>query len=147
MDSMEQGQATTTPCDFFELFHHKHLTLEVVEGVLQITLEGFVFITFRITLHNLLPSDVLARWNFTQNLLFHRTHPRFRLQTKQHRDVSFGGVADAIVKQPAHDDIRVQLNIGPIVESKLANSIEQFLLFLEQYMFVKGGETVFVLVE
>ena len=102
---MEQGQAATATSHFFELFYHEHLPLKVAQCVLQIPLQGFVFVSLGVALHDLLASDVFTGWYFAQDFLFHRTHPGFRLQSKQHRNVSFGRVADAIVEQPAHDDI------------------------------------------
>ena len=51
------------------------------------------------------------------------------------------------MQESAHDDIRVQLYIGPIVEGKVSNTVEEFLLFLEQNMFIERCETVPVLLE
>ena len=51
------------------------------------------------------------------------------------------------MKKPAHHDVGVELNIGPIVEGKFVNPIEKFLLFLKQDVLVERGETVAVLLE
>ena len=91
--------------------------------------------------------DVFTGRNFRENFLFHWPNPWFWLKAEEHGNVSFGGVADAIVEKSTHDDIRIQLHVGPVVKCELINSVEQFLLLLEEHVFVEGGETVVVVVE
>ena len=147
LNAVEQGEATTTSSDLLELFDHEHLTFEVAQCVFQVALERLVLVALWVAGHDFLPCDVFTGRNLCQDFFLHRSHPRFGFETEQHRDVSFRGVADAIVQQATHDDVRVQLDVRPIVESELVNSVEQFLLFLEQHVLVEGRETIAVLLE
>ena len=144
---MEQREPATSSCNLFELLDHQHLPLQIIEGVFEVSLERFVLISFWITLHYFLSSDVFTGWNFAENLLLHRPNPRLGLETEKHGYVPFGGVANSVVKQTAHDNIRIQLDIGPVVERKFVDTIEQFLLLLEQDVLVERRETIAVVME
>ena len=147
LHAVEQGKTTSPAGHFFELLDDQHLSLEVAQGVFEIALKGLVFVALRVSGHDFLACHVFTRRNFAQNFLFHRPHPGFGFQTEQHRNVPFCGVANTVVKQPTHDDIRVELNIRPIVECELVDSVEEFLLFLEQHVFIERREPVIVLLE
>ena len=147
LHAVEQGEATTASCNLLELLDDEHLTFEVAQCVFQVTLQRLVLVPLWVASHDFLPCDVFTRRNLRQDFFLHRPHPRLGFEAEQHGDVSFRGVSDAIVQQATHDDVRVKLDVRPIVEGELVNSVEQFLLFLEQHVLVEGRETIAVLLE
>ena len=106
-----------------------------------------MFVAFWIIGHDFLSGYVLTGRNLRKNFLFHGANPRLGFQSEQHRKVSLGRVPDTIVEQATHDDVGIELHIRPVVEGKFPDPVEQFLLFLEQDVLVKGRETVPVLLE
>ena len=142
LHAVEQRQATTTSGDFFELLDHQHLPLKVAQSILEVTMEGFEFLTLRIVRHDLLARDVFTCRDFGEDFFFHWTDPWLRLQTEEHRNVLARGVANAVVKQAPHDDVRVELDVFPIAKVEFIDAVKQFLLLLEQDMVVERCEDV-----
>ena len=106
-----------------------------------------MFFTFREILDQFLSSDVFIWMEFWQDFFFHRTNPWFRFEAKQHWNVFLGRVTHSIVQQPSTYNIRIELQILPIFESEILDSVQQFLLLLDQYMLIKGIKDIFVYFE
>ena len=106
-----------------------------------------MFLSFREILNQFLSSDVFFRVKFGENNLFHCSYPWFWFKSEKHWNVVLGRIPHAIVKQSTADDVGIELQIFPIFESEIFNSVEQFLLFLYQDMFVKCLEYIIVFFE
>ena len=144
---MEQRQTSPSSNDFFELFDEQHLAIEVRNSVLDISLELTMFLSLGKILNQFLTCDVFIWMEFGENLLFHSSNPRFRLQSEEHRDVVFRRIPHSIVKQTPADNIGIKLQIFPILETEIFDSVQQFLLLLNQHVFVEGIEHIGIFLE
>ena len=106
-----------------------------------------MFFSFREVLYQLLARDVFIGVKFAQNLLLHCTYPRFWFESEKHRNVVFGRVAHPVVQQSPANDIRIQLQIFPVLESEVLNSVQQFLLLLDKNMLIECFEDIRVFFE
>ena len=147
MNFVEQRQTSPSSDDFFELFDEQHLAIEVRNSVLDISLELSMFLSFGKILNQFLTCDVLIWMEFGENLLFHSPNPRFRLQSQKHRDVVLCRIPHSIVKQTPADNIGIKLQILPILETEIFDSVEKFLLLLNQHVFVECIEYIGVFLE
>ena len=123
--------------NFLELLDDQHLSLKICKGILEVV-EALDVHLLGIAFHNFLTGDVFTGRDFRENFLFHWPNPWLWLKAEKHGNVSFGGVADAIVEKSTHDDIRIQLHVGPVVKCELINSVEQFLLLLKSTCSLKA---------
>ena len=147
MNFVEQGQTSPSPNNFFELFNEQHLSIEVRNSVLDVSLKLTMFLSLGEILNQFLACDVFIWMEFGENLLFHSPNPWFRFQTQEHWNVVLCRVSHSVVEQTSADNIGIKLQILPVLETEIFDSVKEFLLLLHQYVFVECFKYIGVLLE